>query len=77
MVSYCTTEFSFGILILTGLSFGYEKSWRIRILTGLDLEITPKGDDTNGVYGWVENGPAILSRLKLFCIWFSMTSLCF
>lgn len=35
-------------------------------LQGSDLGATPKGEDTNGVDGGVENGPTILPRLKLF-----------
>lgn len=62
-------------MILTELSFGYERSWIVRNLLGSNL-VTPKGD-TNGVYGRVENGPAILPRRKLFVYGFLMTSLCF
>lgn len=56
------------VLNLTELSFGYERSLIIRNLPGSDLGTTPKGDNTNGVYGGVENGPAILPRLKRCCI---------
>lgn len=55
---------------MTELSFGYERSLMIRNylqnLQGSDLGATPKGEDTNGVDGGVENGPTILPRLKLF-----------
>lgn len=58
MVSYCTTELSFWGIDFDRI-FEYERSLIIRNLPGSDLGTTPKGDNTNGVYGGVKNGPAI------------------